>query len=70
MAHSHTATTSHFEEVDNTLDIPGKRADLVTGGQTFHSITNMVCRIAEEPQPALWWGLFVFSSATAVMFVR
>lgn len=70
MAHSHShAASVHVGEIDNTADIPGKRAHLVTGGQTYHSITDMVCKIAENPQPSLWWVLFVFSSATALMFV-
>ncbi len=70
MAHSHSATVSstHYE-IDNTIETPGRRAPLVTGNQTYHSVTEMVCRIAERPQPSLWWVLFVASASTALMFV-
>jgi Ni/Fe-hydrogenase subunit HybB-like protein len=65
-----TATlTSNPREIDNTVDIPGRRAPLITGKQTFTSVTDMVCRVAEDPQPMLWYVLFGFSSLTALMFV-
>ncbi len=60
---------SNPREIDNTVDVPGRRASLVTGNQTFSSITEMVCRVAEAPQPAIWYILFGFSSLTALMFV-
>jgi len=60
---------SNPREIDNTVDVPGRRASLVTGNQTFSSITEMVCRVAEAPQPAIWYVLFGFSSLTALMFV-
>ena len=62
-------TYSNPREIDNTVDVPGRRASLVTGNQTFNSITEMVCQVAEAPQPAIWYFLFGFSSLTALMFV-
>jgi len=56
-------------EIDNTVEAPGKRASLVTGNQSFSSVTEMVCAVAERPQPTIWYVLFGFSSLTAVMFL-
>ncbi|MFM8397422.1 MAG: NrfD/PsrC family molybdoenzyme membrane anchor subunit, partial [Pirellula sp.] len=56
-------------EIDNTGEIPGRRAPLITGNQTYSSVTEMVCRVAEDPQPRIWWLLFGMSSLTAVMFL-
>jgi Ni/Fe-hydrogenase subunit HybB-like protein len=56
-------------EIDNTVELPGQRAPLITGKQTFSSVTEMVCAVAEKPQPMLWYILFGFSSLTALMFV-
>jgi Ni/Fe-hydrogenase subunit HybB-like protein len=65
-----TATLSgNPREIDNTVDVPGRRAPLITGQQTFHSVTEMVCRVAEAPQPVLWYVLFGFSALTATMFL-
>ncbi len=72
MAHTnaHAIGTGHRSiEIDNTVEVPGRRAPLVLGDQTLHSVTDMVCRVAELPQPGLWWILFVFSAATATMFL-
>lgn len=63
------ASNYNPRDIDNTADVPGRRAKLVTGNQTYSSITNMVCRVAEDPQPLLWYVLFGFSSLTAVMFL-
>ncbi len=62
-------TYSNPREIDNTLDVPGRRASLITGNQTFSSVTELVCGVAESPQPAIWYVLFGFSSLTALMFV-
>jgi Ni/Fe-hydrogenase subunit HybB-like protein len=62
-------TYSNPREIDNTVDVPGRRASLITGNQTFSSVTEIVCRVAEAPQPALWYILFGFSALTALMFV-
>ncbi|MCY2973644.1 MAG: polysulfide reductase NrfD [Planctomycetota bacterium] len=56
-------------EIDNTVELPGQRAPLITGKQTFNSVTEMVCAVAEKPQPMLWYILFGFSSLTALMFL-
>ena len=56
-------------EIDNTGEIPGRRAPLITGNQTYTSVTDMVCRVAEDPQPRIWWILFGMSSTTALMFL-
>ena len=62
------ASSFNPREIDNTDDIPGRRAPLITGNQTYGSITDIVCRVAEEPQPLLWYILFGFSSLVAVSF--
>ncbi|MFM8326058.1 MAG: NrfD/PsrC family molybdoenzyme membrane anchor subunit, partial [Pirellulaceae bacterium] len=56
-------------EIDNTEETPGRRAPLVTGNHTYHTITETVCRVAEQPQPKLWYLLFAVSSSLALMFV-
>jgi Ni/Fe-hydrogenase subunit HybB-like protein len=63
------ASNFNPREIDNTADVPGRRAPLVTGNQTYSSVTEMVCRVAEDPQPFLWYILFGFSALTAVMFL-
>jgi molybdopterin-containing oxidoreductase family membrane subunit len=63
------ASSINPREIDNTADVPGRRAPLITGNQTYSSVTEMVCRVAEDPQPLLWYVLFGFSSLTAVMFL-
>ena len=63
------ASTFNPREIDNTDDIPGRRAPLITGDQSYNSITEMVCRVAENPQPMVWYIAFGFSSLTAVMFL-
>ena len=62
-------TYSNPREIDNTVDIPGRRATLVTGNQTFSSVTELVCRVAEAPQPTIWYVMFGFSAFTALMFL-
>ena len=56
-------------DIDNTFETPGRRAPLVLGDQSYSSVTDMVCGIAEKPQPKLWWVLFAFSTSLAGMFV-
>jgi molybdopterin-containing oxidoreductase family membrane subunit len=41
--------------VDNTFNIPGQRAPLVTGNADYTSITNDVCKIAEQYRPPRSW---------------
>ena len=55
-------------EVDNTIDTPGQRTKLVTGGQTYQSITHMISRISEEAQPKIWWISFAISFPCLLMF--
>lgn len=55
-------------EIDNTIEVPGRRSTLVTGSQTLSSVTEMVCSVAEKPQPMIWYVLFGFSSLSALMF--
>jgi molybdopterin-containing oxidoreductase family membrane subunit len=63
------ATVARHIEIDNTVDIPGRRSHLVVGNQTYHSITELVCQVAEKPQPAIWWVLFAISSVWALSFL-
>ncbi len=62
------ATIANTFEIDNTVDIPGRRAPLVTGNQTLGSITNLVCGIAERPQPLIWYICFAIAISFAGMF--
>ena len=55
-------------EVDNTIDTPGQRTKLVTGGQTYKSVTHMISRISEEAQPKIWWISFAISFPCLIMF--
>ncbi len=41
---------------DITLETPGKRAPLVTGGHNYQSVTDQVCLLAETPKvPTAYW---------------
>jgi Ni/Fe-hydrogenase subunit HybB-like protein len=62
------ATIANTFEIDNTVDIPGRRAPLVTGNQTLGSVTNLVCGIAERPQPFIWYVWFAVAISLAGMF--
>ena len=63
------ASNFNPREIDNTDDVPGRRAPLITGDQSFSSITDMVCSVAENPQPMVWYVAFGFSSLTALSFL-
>ncbi len=54
--------------IDNTIDTPGRRPQLVTGKQTYGSLTHMVARISEEAQPLAWWITFCIALPTLGMF--
>ncbi|MEZ6138193.1 MAG: NrfD/PsrC family molybdoenzyme membrane anchor subunit [Pirellulaceae bacterium] len=54
--------------VDNTIDTPGRRTPLITGNQTYSSVTHMVARISEEAQPAIWWIAFCIAFPLLLMF--
>jgi molybdopterin-containing oxidoreductase family membrane subunit len=56
--------------LDNTGDDPAVRARLVVGDNDFHSVTEKVCGIVEQPRPPkIWWVAFAASSSlTLVLF--
>jgi len=62
-----SATSTYL---DNTGDDPTARARLVVGDNDFHSITDKVCGIVEQPKtPKMWWvAITVSSSLTLVLF--
>ena len=51
-------------EIDNTLDIPGQRAPLVTGGHDFSSLTDTVAAVWEAPRPPRAWYIAFGISVT------
>ena len=42
-------------DVDNTEETPGIRAPLVLNHDSFHQVTETVCRVAEAKRPPLAW---------------
>ncbi|MHB8974181.1 MAG: NrfD/PsrC family molybdoenzyme membrane anchor subunit [Pirellulaceae bacterium] len=54
--------------VDNTLNMPSQRAPLVTGTADYASITNDVCRIAEQYRPPRSWYI-AFAISLSVLGV-
>ncbi len=62
------ASTASTAVIDNTYDTPGRRSPLVTGNQTYGSITHMVSRISEESQPWQWWATFIPAVGLLGMF--
>jgi Ni/Fe-hydrogenase subunit HybB-like protein len=54
--------------VDNTLNIPSQRAPLVTGAADYASVTNDVCRIAEQYRPPRSWYI-AFAISISVLGV-
>ena len=49
-------TTIHgYTEIDNTGEVPGKRATLVLGAKRFGEVTNTVCRANETRKPPMAW---------------
>ncbi|XZE52479.1 NrfD/PsrC family molybdoenzyme membrane anchor subunit [Planctomycetaceae bacterium SH139] len=54
--------------LDNTVERPGRRAPLVLGDTTYHTITESVSRIAEQPPSKLWVAGFLVSATLASMF--
>ena len=53
---------------DNTTNDPTQRAPLVTGGQDYASVTDMVCRIPEAKTPRAWFVAIALTSALTVYF--
>ena len=58
------------KEIDNTAHDPTKPHELITGGQTFTSVTDHICGIVERPgAPKAWWGAIASTSSRgAVVF--
>ena len=54
--------------VDNTFNIPGQRSPLVTGHADYTSITNDVCKIAEQYRPPRSWYI-AFAISLSVLGV-
>lgn len=57
------------DPVDNTVHDPTRPHELITGGQTFTSITDHVCGIVEKPKPPKAWylALGLTSAITGVL---
>jgi molybdopterin-containing oxidoreductase family membrane subunit len=54
-------------ELDNTADVPGQRATLITGetGQSLHRVTEVVAGVTEAPRPPkAWYVAFAISFLT------
>jgi molybdopterin-containing oxidoreductase family membrane subunit len=47
--------TLRRDPLDNTVEVPGKRAPLVLGKNDLASVTDKVCRLAEQTKPPLAW---------------
>ncbi|MFI4873766.1 MAG: NrfD/PsrC family molybdoenzyme membrane anchor subunit, partial [Blastopirellula sp. JB062] len=58
------------EVADITLETPGKRAPLVTGGLSLGSITEIVAGVPEKEKPPLAWyiGFCVSVAAMGMLF--
>ncbi len=58
------------KEIDNTVHDPTRPHELITGGQTFTSVTDHICGIVERPgAPKAWWiSIGITASLAAVMF--
>ena len=56
--------------IDNTIEDPGTRAPLVTGGLDYNGVTEVVSSLAESPKPPkAWYILFAISSSLLLMLV-
>jgi molybdopterin-containing oxidoreductase family membrane subunit len=54
-------------ELDNTADVPGRRATLITGetGRSLHRVTAVVAGVTEAPRPPkAWYVAFAISFLT------
>ncbi len=56
-------------EIDNTLDIPGQRAALITGGHDFGSVTDTVAAVWEAPRPPRAWYIAFSISVTLLVIL-
>ncbi|MEI8194884.1 MAG: NrfD/PsrC family molybdoenzyme membrane anchor subunit [Phycisphaerae bacterium] len=63
-------TASPGGGVDNTVEVPGRRATLITGapGQSFHGVTEAVCGVAEAARPPKAWYI-AFTISVLLMTV-
>lgn len=55
-------------EVDNTIDLPGQRAALITGGHDLGSLTDVACAPWEAPRPPRAWYI-AFGLSLALLAV-
>jgi molybdopterin-containing oxidoreductase family membrane subunit len=63
-----TSTVADPSYLDNTGFDPTVRARLVVGDNDFHSVTEKVCGIVEQPKtPTAWWVLFAISSSLTLL---
>lgn len=56
--------------IDNTIEEPGRRPTLVTGGHDYASLTDAVCQVTERPKTPMGWyiGFGISSSLTVIFF--
>ena len=55
-------------DIDNTIEDPGRRATLVTGGLDYGGVTDTVADVAERPRPPkAWYITFAIASVLTVM---
>jgi len=55
--------------IDNTVDVPGRRAPLVLNHSDFGSVTRDICQVNESPRPPKAWTIaFVIAAAWAGFF--
>ncbi|MBU0741971.1 polysulfide reductase NrfD [bacterium] len=57
------------DAIDNTVHDPTQPQELITGGQTFTSITDHICGIVEKPRPPRAWyvAIGITSAFTGVL---
>ncbi len=62
-----TPRLTPYEEV---REVPGQRAPLVLGANDYRSVTEKVCRIAEDPNLSVYWlvAMAVSLSLTGMLF--
>ncbi|BCU75796.1 NrfD/PsrC family molybdoenzyme membrane anchor subunit [Luteolibacter sp. LG18] len=66
MAHA----TTHAPETRQGPKIPVlEREKLILNGRSYHWITDRICSVVENKQPAIWWLLFIPSALIALIGV-
>jgi Ni/Fe-hydrogenase subunit HybB-like protein len=58
---------SFAAEIDNTAEVPGRRAPLVTGGLDLGALTDTVSAVWERPRPPRAWYVAFSASVTLVV---